>query len=155
MFGHKRGEELRHALQAALRRELLDALNQPVKMLRRRCDHRDGDIRHLANATHHMVRGYQDNPGIGDGGSRGGIATACEGDRLGKALALGQDMKNRFVAGGRDPVQLDPAIDDDKERRRRLALPEQGIAGFEIDDSCRRKKGLHRPRIETAEHGRL
>ena len=89
-----------------------------------------------------MVRWYQDNPGVGDGGGRCRIAAPCEGDRLGKALALGQDMKYRFVAGGRDPVQLDPAIDDDEERRCRLALPEQGIAGFELDDSCRRKKGL-------------
>ena len=64
-------------------------------------------------------------------------------------------MKNRFVAGWRYPIQLDPALDDDEERRRGLALPKQGIAGFEIDDSCGRKQGLHRPRIETAEHGRL
>lgn len=102
-----------------------------------------------------MMSRYQDNPAIGSGGSRGGIAPPREGNRFSKTLALGQDVKHRFIPGGRDPVKLDPAIDDDEKRRCRFTLPEKGIAGFEFDDSCRRKKGLDRPRVKTAEHCRL
>ena len=98
---------------------------------------------------------YQDDPAIGSGGSRGGIPPSREGNRFSKTLALGQDVKHRFVSGRRDPVQLDPAIDDDEERRGGFALPEKSIAGLKFDDSCRRKKDLNRPRVKTAEHGCL
>lgn len=102
-----------------------------------------------------MMGRYQNNAGIGRGGGRGRIPASREGDRFGKTLALGQNVEHGFVAGGCDPIQLDPALDDDEEGRCGLTLPKQGVAGLEIDDGRLAKKGLHRSRIEAAEHGGL
>jgi len=75
-----------------------------------------------------------------------GARLACEATR---------GFENRFVAGWRYPIQLDPAPNDNEERRRWFALSKQGMAGPEIDNSCRGKQVLHHLWIEAAQHSRL
>ncbi len=144
-------QELRHALGAVLHLELLDLLHEAMKMLRRRCDHRQRNIRHLANAAHHVAREDAHHARIADrlGGRR--IAAVGEGNGLGEAVALAEHVENRLLAGEGDPVELHPSVDDDEERGRRLALAEYRGALGQRRDGRRTDQALDRLRPEAGE----
>jgi hypothetical protein len=60
------------------------------------------------------------------GGGFGRNREGAEGERrrLGEALAAGEDRHHRLLAGGRQAIELDPAVEDHEEGVRRIALEE-------------------------------
>ena len=84
---------------------------------------------------------------------RGRVIGAREGVRLGVASAPGQDVEHRFLARHGDPVKLDPAVDHDEERRRRVPLSKQGLVRRQHDGSGARYDMRDGLRPQAAEDG--
>ena len=104
-----------------------------MQVLRGRCDHRERNLRRLANAAHDVVGRNADHPRPADGLGRRRIDGAREGHCFGEAVAAREHMDDRLLARQRHAIELDPAADHDEERRRGVALSEQGLALVEID----------------------
>ena len=85
--------------------------------------------------------------------SRRGKAASGQRDSLGKAVALGQNVNDRFLARQADPIMLGPTFDHDEKRRRRVVLPVQHLVRFQHHRSRRGDDVLHRLRFEAAENG--
>jgi hypothetical protein len=87
------------------------------------------------------------------GGEPAQLAETGECDRLGEAIASGQDVNHRFLARHGDPVELHPAVDHDEERRRRVTLPKQGLVRLQHDGGRRRDDLLDGLRLEALKDG--
>ncbi len=153
IVGGEGGEELGHALHAALRLELLYLLDEMVQVLRGRGDHGERNIRAFADAAHDMVGRDAHDAGVADGLGRGGVAVARERHGLGEAVALGHGVDHRLLAGLGDAVELHPAADGDEKGSRRVALAENALLRFEHDSRGWSDDVLHRLGFQTPEYG--
>ncbi len=139
----KRRQELGDALHAGLRLELLDLQHEVMQVLRCRGDHRQRDVRHGADAFDDVAGGNAHDPGFADRLGGGWIGLPGEGDRLGEAVSLAEQIDHRLVAGHGDAIQLHPAFDHDEECVGWIALAKHRLALAQDHHRRGRDQALH------------